>query len=117
MNGATVPSGGTVTSTARWVDVAAADAVRSGRARAFTAQGRGFLLCNVDGTLHAVADVCTHDGGRLGTGRLDGAIVQCPRHGACFDVRDGSVQAPPAIRPLASFPVRIAGDRVEVELT
>lgn len=100
----------------QWVDVASARAVRRGRARAVVAAGHGLLLCNVDGELYAIADVCTHDGGRLGPGRLDGVSVQCPRHGACFDVRDGAVVAPPAIRPIGTYPVRIVGRRVQVEL-
>jgi 3-phenylpropionate/trans-cinnamate dioxygenase ferredoxin component len=106
-----------VTVSTHWVDAGDADAVRAGRARVVTVDGSGFLLCNVAGTLFAIANTCTHDGGRLGARNLDGTIVRCPRHGACFDVRDGSVQAPPARRPIASYPVRVRDDgRVEVEL-
>jgi 3-phenylpropionate/trans-cinnamate dioxygenase ferredoxin component len=106
-----------VTVATRWVDAGTVGAVREGRARALGAGEYRFLLCNVGGTLFAVANTCTHDGGNLGAGRLEGAIVRCPRHGACFDVRDGSVQAPPARRPIASYPVRVGDDGlVQVEL-
>jgi 3-phenylpropionate/trans-cinnamate dioxygenase ferredoxin subunit len=99
-----------------YVRVARADDVRTGRARAVEADGRHVLLCNVDGSLYAIADVCTHDRGPLGEGRLRGATIECPRHGARFDVRDGSVVAPPAVRPLATYPVRVVDDGVEVDL-
>jgi 3-phenylpropionate/trans-cinnamate dioxygenase ferredoxin component len=101
----------------RWVDVGDAHSMRRrNRARPVEAARCGILLCNLDGTLYAIADVCTHDGGRLEGGRVRDASVECPRHGARFDVRDGSVRAPPATRPIASYPVRVVGDRVEVLL-
>lgn len=103
--------------TQRWVDVADSHAVRrSNRAKSVEVGTRGVLLCNVDGGLYAIDDVCTHDGGRLECGRIRDGTVGCPRHGARFDVRDGSVQAPPAVRPVASYSVRIVGDRIEVLL-
>lgn len=106
----------------RWVDVAAARAVRRpNRARVVKAGRCRLLLCNVDGSLYAIADECTHDGGHLvgrvlGRRRLHGATVECPRHGARFDVRDGSVLAPPAVQPIATYPARIVGTRVEVQV-
>jgi 3-phenylpropionate/trans-cinnamate dioxygenase ferredoxin subunit len=99
-----------------YVRVAADGDVRPGRARAVEAGARCMLLCNVDGVIYAVADVCTHDRGPLGEGRLRGNAIECPRHGARFDVRDGSVLTPPAIRPLPTFPVRVLDGRIEVAL-
>ncbi len=72
------------------------------------------LLCNVGGELYAIDDVCTHDRGPLGEGRLRGPTIESPRHGARFDVRDGSVVTPPAVRPLATYPVRVVNGRVEL---
>jgi 3-phenylpropionate/trans-cinnamate dioxygenase ferredoxin subunit len=100
----------------RYVRVAGAGDVRPGRARAVAVEDRHVLLCNVEGSLYAVADVCTHDGGPLGDGRLRGSTIECPRHGARFDVRDGSVVAPPAVRPLATYPVRVVDGGVEIAL-
>ena len=97
-----------------FVRVAGAGDVRPGRTRAVDAAGQRLLLCNVGGTLCAVVDVCTHDRGPLGEGRLRGTTIECPRHGARFDVRDGSVVTPPAVRPLATFPVRVVDGRVEI---
>ena len=61
---------------------------------------------NIDGALYAVEDTCTHDGGDLAGGEVFGFEVECPRHGARFDLRTGAVTKPPAYVPIASFPVR-----------
>ena len=74
------------------------------------------LVCDVGGTLYAVADLCTHDGGALDGGELDGDRVMCPRHGAYFDVTTGRALTLPAIIPLPTFPVRVAGDDVYVDV-
>jgi 3-phenylpropionate/trans-cinnamate dioxygenase ferredoxin subunit len=97
-----------------YVAVASEGDVRPGRTRAVQAGSARMLLCNVDGELCAIADLCTHDRGPLGEGRLRGATIECPRHGARFDVRDGHVVAPPAVVALPTYPVRVAGGRVEV---
>jgi 3-phenylpropionate/trans-cinnamate dioxygenase ferredoxin subunit len=67
---------------------------------------------NIDGELYAVEDVCTHDGGDLATGELYGYEIECPRHGARFDVRSGAVLCPPAYEPIAKFPLKIEGDSI-----
>jgi nitrite reductase/ring-hydroxylating ferredoxin subunit len=53
------------------------------------AGGKKVLLANVDGSFYAIANTCTHFGGSLAEGVLEGSIVTCPRHGAQFDVRTG----------------------------
>jgi 3-phenylpropionate/trans-cinnamate dioxygenase ferredoxin subunit len=63
---------------------------------------------NIDGALYAIEDTCTHDGGDLAGGEVIGFEVECPRHGARFDVRTGAVTKPPAYEPIASFPVEEA---------
>jgi 3-phenylpropionate/trans-cinnamate dioxygenase ferredoxin subunit len=94
--------------------VCGADEIAPGQAREFTVGDWRVLVCNVGGELFAVEDVCSHDRGPLGEGRLRGPIIECPRHGARFDVRDGSVKAPPAVRPVPCLPVEVAGGRVVV---
>lgn len=79
------------------------------------ADGCEMLLCNVDGNLYAIEDVCTHDGGPLDQGTLEGACVVCPRHGATFDVRTGAVVALPAVVPLMTFALEVEGDDVYVD--
>ena len=61
------------------------------------AEDRRIALFNVGGTCHAIDDTCTHRGGPLSEGTIDGVVVTCPWHGARFCVRDGQAQGPPAL--------------------
>ena len=94
--------------------VCGVDEIGPGQAREFVVGEWRVLVCNVGGELYAVEDVCPHDRGPLGQGRLRGAVIECPRHGARFDVRDGSVKAPPAVRPVPCLPVRVVDGQVTV---
>jgi len=73
------------------------------------------MLCNVEGSIYAIEDVCTHDGGVLDQGCLDGISIECPRHGARFDIRTGAVLALPAVIPVPTYSVRVEGDDIYVE--
>ena len=100
-----------------FVAVAHIDEVPPGEARVVETDYERVLLCNVDGVIYAIADVCTHDDGPLGDGTLENCAIECPRHGARFDVRTGEVVAPPAVVPVRSYAVRVREDGiVEVEL-
>jgi len=90
--------------------------VPAGQVRVFAVGGHSIALANVDGAYYAIDNLCTHDGGPLGEGTLAGGEVECPRHGARFDVRSGAVRALPAVRPVRSYPVRIEGDEVSVDV-
>jgi 3-phenylpropionate/trans-cinnamate dioxygenase ferredoxin subunit len=96
--------------------VAKKSEVSEGAARRVVVDGTEVLLCNVGGEIYAVEDICTHDGGALDQGELDGARIMCPRHGATFDVRSGEALTLPAIMPLPTYPVRIDGDDIYVTL-
>jgi 3-phenylpropionate/trans-cinnamate dioxygenase ferredoxin component len=74
------------------------------------------LLCNVAGNIYAIEDVCTHDGGELDQGELEGDRIMCPRHGSYFDVRTGDALTLPAVLPVPTFGVRIDGDDIYVDL-
>jgi 3-phenylpropionate/trans-cinnamate dioxygenase ferredoxin subunit len=69
----------------------------------------------VDGEFYAIDDVCTHDGGPLGEGELDGEQIECPRHGARFDVRTGKAVTFPAVHPVGTWPVKVEVKDVLVE--
>ena len=90
--------------------------VAPGQVKVYEVQGRRIALCNVDGTFYAIDDVCTHDGGPLDQGELVGHQIECPRHGARFDVRSGRVLALPAVMPVRSYPVRVEDGVVKVGL-
>ncbi|HET9097185.1 MAG TPA: non-heme iron oxygenase ferredoxin subunit [Candidatus Baltobacteraceae bacterium] len=90
--------------------------IAPGRTLRVVVDGTEVLLCNVDGTLYAIEDVCTHDGAPLDQGELEACRIVCPRHGAEFDVRTGEVLKLPAVMPLPTYSVRIEGDDVYVDL-
>jgi 3-phenylpropionate/trans-cinnamate dioxygenase ferredoxin component len=69
---------------------------------------------NVDGQYYAIQDVCTHDDGPLAEGKLHGCEIECPRHGARFDIRDGRVTRPPALVPVPAYEVRVVGSDIQV---
>jgi 3-phenylpropionate/trans-cinnamate dioxygenase ferredoxin subunit len=73
------------------------------------------LLCNVDGQVFAIEDVCTHDGGELDQGELEGSRIMCPRHGSLFDVTTGAALTPPAIMPVETYRVRVEGDDIYLD--
>lgn len=79
-------------------------------------EGRAIAVFNVEGVFHAIDDVCTHDGGPLAEGDLEGCEIRCPRHGARFDVRTGKALSFPAFEPVASHVVKVRGDDVLVAL-
>jgi len=95
--------------------VAAVADLPAGASRAYTVAGQRIALFNVGGTIHAMDDTCPHAGAPLSEGRLKGCVVTCPWHAIDFDVTTGCVPGQ-AERALATFPVHINGDRVEVEL-
>ncbi len=79
--------------------------------------GNKLALFNVDGTFYAIADTCTHRGGPLSEGTLEGSTVTCPWHGANFDVCTGKNLTPPAPAEVTSYNVRVAGDDIEIEIS
>lgn len=74
------------------------------------------LLIHAAGQFYALDDVCTHDGGPLGEGTLDGHTITCPRHGARFDIRTGKALSMPATQPTTVHDVRVENGEVYVRL-
>ena len=77
---------------------------------------RDVVLFHVNGRFYALDDVCTHDGGPLGEGSLEGHTIVCPRHGAKFDIRDGRVLSMPATVGTPAHEVKVEGDEVFVKI-
>jgi len=74
------------------------------------------VVIHAAGKFYAIDDLCTHDGGPLGEGELDGFEIICPRHGARFDVRDGRALTMPATKATGSHQVKLEGDTILVRL-
>ena len=88
-----------------------------GQGMAVEVAGNRIALFNVDGTFYAIGDTCTHRGGPLSEGSLEGSTVTCPWHGANYDIRTGKNLTPPAPAEVPSYNVRVEGDDVEVEIS
>jgi nucleotide-binding universal stress UspA family protein/nitrite reductase/ring-hydroxylating ferredoxin subunit/hemerythrin-like domain-containing protein len=99
----------------RFVRVAALADVPAGRARLVAAHGASIALFNVGGEVYALDDSCPHAGSSLAAGRLDGAMVACRAHGLRFDVRTGRMRGAAGLCA-KSYPVRIVGNEVAVEI-
>ena len=97
-----------------WVTVAKAGEIALGGHRVIDVDGAHIAVFNLDGQYYAIEDVCTHDGGELTGGILDGDQIECVRHGARFCIRTGAVMAPPAYEPVAKFPVRVENGVIQV---
>jgi nitrite reductase/ring-hydroxylating ferredoxin subunit len=87
-----------------------------GRSRVVEVGDEDVAVCNIEGKIYAIANVCTHDDGPLGDGFLLGDEIECPRHGARFNVRTGEVRTLPAIMPVPVFEVKIEGDDILVDV-
>ncbi|HEV7662744.1 MAG TPA: non-heme iron oxygenase ferredoxin subunit [Chloroflexota bacterium] len=84
------------------------------RVAVFAVGDHEVAVCNVGGEFYAIDDLCTHDFGPLDQGQLDDGQIECPRHGARFDVRTGAATQMPAFQPVATHDVRVDGDTVQV---
>jgi nitrite reductase/ring-hydroxylating ferredoxin subunit len=80
-------------------------------------EGQPICLANVEGTLHAIHDTCTHGMASLSAGWLEDDMdrVSCPRHGAYFRLSDGAALTPPASAAVPVFPVAVRDGRVLIE--
>ena len=99
---------------ADWVAVAKVDELPPGAWRTVDVDGAHIAVFNVGGEFYAIEDVCSHDGGILTGGQVDGDQIVCPRHGARFCIRTGAALTAPAYEPAARFPVRVEGGEVQV---
>ena len=98
-----------------FVTVAKTGEIESGTVRVVNIDGVAIGVANVDGEFFAFADVCTHDDGPVAEGELDGYQIECPRHGARFDIRSGAVKLLPAVVPIPVYPLRVEGDEIQVK--
>jgi nitrite reductase/ring-hydroxylating ferredoxin subunit len=99
-----------------WHKVLKASAVGKGEMKGAKVGEADIAVYNVDGTFFATDNLCTHEFAFLTDGWLDGEAVECPFHQARFDVKTGKVLAPPACKDLHTYPTRVSGDDVEVQI-
>ena len=97
-------------------DLGPEDNVHEGGSTCVTVAAKTYALFKVSGKIYCIDSQCTHLGGPLCKGRLDGVVVQCPWHGSRFDVRTGEVVGPPARTPVKAHPVMLEAGRVWADL-
>jgi 3-phenylpropionate/trans-cinnamate dioxygenase ferredoxin subunit len=98
-----------------WLAVAPESAIPPGDFAQVEIDAQLVAVFNIDGEFYAIDDVCTHDGGGLAGGAVDGDVVICPRHGARFCLRTGAALTPPAYEPVRTYATRVVDGIVEVQ--
>ena len=99
-----------------WIEVAKSDGVKPGEMVGAKVDGADIAVYNIDGKFYATSNVCTHAFALLTDGFLDGDVVECPLHAGAFDVKSGKAVCAPATEDIKSYPTRIAGDAVEIQI-
>ena len=99
-----------------WIEVAAEADLFEGAGIAVAPEGHDIALFIVDGEVFAIDNLCTHGNAKLCDGFVEGHNVECPFHQAQFSLRDGSVACGPATEPVKSWPAKIEGGRVLLQL-
>lgn len=97
-----------------WTPAARVDDVAPGEGFLVEINGDPIAIWNVEGRYYATSDVCTHEETSLVEGDLWGEVIECPLHGAQFDVTTGEVLSLPAIFPLPTYPVKVEGETIYV---
>lgn len=97
-----------------FVTVANTNDIQPSRMKAFQVNGVEVCIANIDGKYYAINNICTHEGGPLADGRLEGFEVECPWHQSRFDMRTGEVIQPPASEPEPVYEVKVDGNSILV---
>jgi len=100
-----------------WTDVCAADAIGAEEVIRFDHDGRTFIVArNHEDQVFCIDGLCSHEDVHLADGLVIENSIECPKHSSLFDLRTGEVETPPACEDLRTYPTRITGGRVEVEV-
>ena len=95
-----------------FVKVAETKDIQTSQMKEVQIDGKDVCIANVDGKYYAIGNVCTHVGGPLAEGTLEGYVVECPWHGSKFDVRSGEPTRPPAKRPEPTYEIKVEGNNL-----
>jgi 3-phenylpropionate/trans-cinnamate dioxygenase ferredoxin subunit len=102
--------------TRQFVRVAADTEIAEGQVRVVEARGKSIAICRNGGKLYAIDNLCTHDNGPLGEGELIEGEIECPRHGARFDVQTGKAMCLPAVGYVETYAVDVRDGEIWVGL-
>ena len=96
--------------------VAETQEIQSGQMKAVKFGEQDILVANINGAYYAIGNSCTHEGGNLSKGKLEGNIVTCPKHKAQFDVTTGKIVGGPAAKDEPKFEIKIEGTGIKVNI-
>lgn len=99
-----------------FIPVANVDELGNGERILLEIDGMPIAVFNIAGKYFAIADICSHDDGPVAEGDLNEYRVECPRHGALFDIRTGKALTLPAVVDIPAYPVRVDGDEILIGL-
>jgi len=97
-----------------WVTVAAVNELQEGKSRVLDVDGVMVAVFRMGDEFIAVEDSCPHDGSEIGSGCVKNGILECPHHGATFDLKSGAVLSPPAYEPLEMMQIRVEDGMLQV---
>jgi len=99
-----------------WIELVAVDAIPEDDVIGIDAGGKSFALYMVEGEVYVTDNICTHGNARLCDGFLEGHEIECPLHQGKFDIRNGKAMCAPLTEDVKTYPVKIEGTRVFVEV-
>ncbi len=99
-----------------FVKVCGKDDIKPGQGKGFDVNGKRIAIFNINGSFYSISAVCPHAGGPLDEGGVDNFELECPWHGAKFDVRGGKVLGPPATEDVERFEIKVEGNDVFVKV-
>ena len=101
---------------AEYIRVAQLNDVPPGTLKQVQMSGKKIALANVGGAIYAFDDICPHRRGPLTPGKLAGDVLTCPWHGSKFNLKTGVVTSPPATTGIKTYPVKLEGNDINVEI-
>lgn len=101
---------------ANWIELAAVEAIPEDDVIGINVGGKSFALYLVEGEVYVTDNICTHGNARLCDGFLEGHEIECPLHQGKFDIRNGKAMCAPLTEDVKTYPVKIEGTRVFVEV-
>jgi nitrite reductase/ring-hydroxylating ferredoxin subunit len=99
-----------------FVEIAKTDEIPDGKMKVIKIDNNNILVTNIAGKYYAIGANCTHAGGDLSKGKMDGNIVICPRHGSKFDVITGKSVSGPAKQSVPIYQVKIQGKSILIDI-
>lgn len=99
-----------------WVTVASRAGLREGDIAGVTVGEEHIALYNLGGEVYATSNVCTHAFALLSDGWLDGDVIECPLHAGRFEIKTGKGLGPPIPCDIKTYPVRVVGDDIQVQV-